>query len=121
MKGGGAEEIGVAATGSDVDGDGVEEDIYKKCEIANFSRNRFYTLVIPTNHGEKSLRSKNLPEWFPRWSESPAVAFSSRWLVGLKNSMNSKNFARRRWTPVIFRQTPVRRRKEARRRRCAER
>ena len=103
MKGGGAEEIGVAATGSDVDGGRVEEDIYKKCEIANLSRNRFYTLVIPTNHGEKSLRSKNLPEWFPRWSESPAVAFSSRWLVGLKNLMNMKNFARRRWTLVIFR------------------
>ena len=114
-------EIGVAATGSDIDGGGVEEDIYKKCEIANLSRNRFYTLVIPTNLGEKSLRSKNLLEWFPRWSESPAVTFSSRWLVGLKNLTNSKNSTRRRWTPAIFRQTPVRWRKEARRRRGAER
>ncbi len=30
MNGGGAEEIGVAAIGSDCDGGGVEEDIYIK-------------------------------------------------------------------------------------------
>jgi hypothetical protein len=32
-KGGGAEEIGVAKIGSEVDGGGVEEDIYKKKRV----------------------------------------------------------------------------------------
>jgi hypothetical protein len=35
LNGGGADEIGVAAMGSDCDGGGVEEDIYKVVEQLN--------------------------------------------------------------------------------------
>jgi hypothetical protein len=95
VNGGGAEEMGVAAMGSDVAGGGVEEDICRKCEITNLSRSWSYASIIPTKYGERTKLERLTG------MESAAVGFTDgevllRWLAGLKNWMNSTNTSRRR-------------------------